>query len=126
MNMPRLYWETLRHLRPVQIYGRAWSRATRPRPDLHPAPLQRALQGSWVAPARRRRSQTGPEEFCFLNEAHSLSHHGWDDPGLSRLWRYNLHYFDDLNAEGAARRGAWHKALIARWIAENPPGAGSG
>lgn len=126
MNMPRLYWETLRHLRPVQIYGRAWSRAIRPQPNLCPAPPLRAHQGPWVTPARRRRSLTGSEEFCFLNEAHSLSHHGWDDPALSKLWRYNLHYFDDLNAEGAAWREPWHKALIARWIAENPPGAGSG
>ena len=68
----------------------------------------------------------GPESFRFLNEARSLSQHGWDDPAVEKLWRYNLHYFDDLNAEGAAARASWHETLIARWIAENPPGWGSG
>ena len=50
----------------------------------------------------------------------------WDDPDVPRLWRYNLHYFDDLNAQDAHERGAWHRALIARWIRENPPGVGTG
>lgn len=68
----------------------------------------------------------GPAAFIFLSEAHSLGAAGnWDDPGLPRLWRYNLHYFDDLVADRASEREAWHRALIARWIAENPPPAGT-
>lgn len=123
----RLYYETVRHLRPVQIYGRLWFRAVHPRPDLSPAPpLRRGDAVAWVAPARRRQSLIGPDAFRFLNETGSLAAHGWDDPSLAKLWRYNLHYFDDLNAEGAADRAEWHKALIARWIAGNPPGEGSG
>lgn len=123
----RLYWETIRHLRPVQLYGRLWFRATRPKPDLRAAPpLRRGDAAAWAAPARRRQSLFGPDAFRFLNETASLAAHGWDDPALAKLWRYNLHYFDDLNAEGAAQRGEWHQALIARWIAGNPPGSGSG
>lgn len=61
----------------------------------------------------------------FLGETHSLEEVGWDAPGVPLLWRYNQHYFDDLNAEGAAGRGAWHRALVDRWIAENPPGRGT-
>jgi uncharacterized heparinase superfamily protein len=76
-------------------------------------------------PARRRQSQTGPEGFRFLNRDGDLSH-GWDDPELSKLWRYNLHYFDDLNAEDAQGRAQWHRTLIGRWVEENPPGEGSG
>ena len=45
---------------------------------------------------------------------------------MDRLWRYNLHYFDDLNAMSAAKRMHSHRALIRRWIAENPAGHGSG
>ncbi|MEP9373754.1 alginate lyase family protein [Mesorhizobium sp. KR1-2] len=75
---------------------------------------------------RRGQSQIGPDEFRFLNEVRSLSQHGWDDPAVAKLWRYNLHYFDDLNAEGAEHRTDWHRALIARWIAQNPPGKGTG
>lgn len=68
---------------------------------------------------------TGPEGFFFLNEEGDLSS-GWDPAGRGKLWRYNLHYFDDLNAVGAQARQEWHRHLIARWIAENPPGNGSG
>jgi uncharacterized heparinase superfamily protein len=45
---------------------------------------------------------------------------------MDKLWLYNLHYFDDLNAAGAAERRNWHRVLINRWIAENPPGYGNG
>lgn len=121
----RLYWETARHLRPVQIYRRLWFRAVRPKPDLRPAPPLRA-QGAWTPPARRRQSQLGPDRFRFLNETRSLAVHGWDDEAVAKLWRYNLHYFDDLNADGAAERAAWHHKIIARWVVENRPGRGSG
>lgn len=122
-----LYWETVRHLRPVQFYGRLWFRAVRPRADLRAAPgLRRDGAFAWAAPAQRRQSLFGPGEFRFLGETRLLDECGWDDPAVPKLWRYNLHYFDDLNAEGAAARVQWHGALIERWIAQNPPGRGSG
>lgn len=120
------YWHTLRYLRPVQIYGRAWFRLARPKPDFAPAPPKRDVPGSWVQPATRTASVTGPDTFIFLGEAGSLGENGWDDPAKAKLWRYNQHYFDDLNAEGAESRRDWHICLIARWIAENPPGVGTG
>lgn len=120
------YWHTLRHLRPVQIYGRAWFRLARPKPDFAPAPPKRAVTGPWVQPAARTPSVTGPDSFIFLGEAGSIRANGWDDPAKAKLWRYNQHYFDDLNAEGAETRRNWHSGLIARWIAENPPGVGTG
>lgn len=68
----------------------------------------------------------GPSTFAFLNEQHHLTEVGWDNPALAKLWRYNLHYFDDLNARDAGYRDAWHLALIERWIEENAPGNGTG
>lgn len=121
------YWHTIRHLQPVQLYGRIWFGLTRPSPDLSPAPPLRArTPGTWVAPAPRRASLTGALTFRLLNEERSLATHGWDDPALPQLWRYNLHYFDDLNAEGADDRHSWHLDLLRRWVAENPPAAGTG
>lgn len=69
---------------------------------------------------------TGPGEFRFLNEDGALSLHGWDDPVKAKLWRYNQHYFDDMNSEDALQREAWHRAMIADWILANPPGRGTG
>lgn len=120
-----LLWHTVRHLKPIQIGGRAWFRLHRPKPELAPAPPPRAATGAWTAPARRPASQVGPQRFRFLNREGDLSG-GWDDERHEKLWRYNLHYFDDLNALDAEDRRAWHEALIRRWVAENPPAGGSG
>lgn len=123
-RLARLY-HTVRHLKPVQVYGRLWFRLYRPRPDLRPAPEVRPATSASVAWASRRPSMRSPDTFSFLNQEGTLDR-GWDDPGQTRLWRYNLHYFDDLNADDSAARTDWHQALIERWIADNPPGHGSG
>lgn len=126
MAGPLTYWRTMRHLKPVQIYGRIWFRCSRPRVDTRAAPPTRsAPQGRWVAPARRRPSLVGPRRFQFLNETHDLAAVGWDDPALTRLWRYNVHYFDDLNAEHATERADWHRALLRQWVSDNAPGTGT-
>ncbi len=64
---------------------------------------------------------------------HFVGHQGlletaedWNNAGQSKLWLYNLHYFDDLRAQDAPQRSQWHRDLIARWLAENPPGKGNG
>jgi len=119
------YWHTLRHLKPVQFHGRLWFRLRRPRPDLRPAPPLRATGAAWQAPARRAPSMTGERSFRFLGEDGGLER-GWDDGTRAKLWLYNLHYFDDLNADDAVARDAWHTALMDDWIAHHPPGGGNG
>lgn len=120
------YWHTLRHLRPKQFYGRVWFRLWRPRPDLRPAPSRARLSGPWHIPAKRLPSMNGPRSWVFLSKAGNLDDLGWDGPQREKLWRYNQHYFDDLNAQDASTRLAWHAALIDDWVAHNPPGQGNG
>lgn len=69
---------------------------------------------------------TGPRGFVFLNQSGQLDEIGWDGPQREKLWRYNQHYFDDLNAIDAPARRAWHTALVEDWVAGNPPGHGIG
>ena len=121
------YWHTLRHLRPIQIYGRARLHLTGKHADSRAAPhLRRPRTGAWLQPARRRPSMLGPTTVRFLNQTENITMRGWDDPGVEKLWRYNLHYFDDLNAIGATGRIEWHRELMKRWVAECPPGVGTG
>jgi len=68
----------------------------------------------------------GPMTFRYLNQTENIGGRGWDNPALEKLWRYNLHYFDDLNAVDASARREWHRALMSRWVEENPPGIGTG
>ena len=121
------YWHTLRHLRPIQVYGRIWFRLKRPAIDDAPTPLLRARAGAWRSPAARPASMTAADSFCFLNQHSALrTLSDWNDSTRDKLWLYNLHYFDDLNAADSMSRQAWHRDLIVRWIAENPPGDGNG
>ena len=117
------YFHTVRHLRPAQVFGRAWFRLQRPRPDLRAAPPLAPVTGQWTRWAWREPSMLGPSRFRFLGAEHDVvGAAGWDDARIPRLWRYNLHYFDDLVAIDAASRSAMHRALIARWITENGAG----
>ncbi|MFH1028096.1 MAG: heparinase II/III family protein, partial [Pseudomonadota bacterium] len=121
------YVNTLRYLRPVQIYGRLWHNIYRPKPDLKPPPELRTPSGIWCTPAAKYPSFTPPTRFRLLNEDHEIvSAADWNRPAWNKLWLYNLHYFDDLSAGGADERLDAHYALIRCWIAENPPGIGNG
>lgn len=121
------YYYTLSTLRPVQIYGRLWFRLYRPSIRQGDPPTVRTVTGNWEAPACRLPSMSGPESFTFLSHtAHLTGPASWNDPAQAKLWLYNLHYFDDLNAAKAEERTAWHQAFIERWVRENPPTAGNG
>lgn len=99
------------------------------RPKLDLSAFTREVRSTtkpWVPHAVRLQSQFGASEFQFLNVDGDVDVIGWDDPDIAKLWRYNLHYFDDLASSDADQRLDWHGAIIDRWIAENPPLSGSG
>jgi uncharacterized heparinase superfamily protein len=72
--------------------------------------------------------------FKLLNRTRSLgSPIDWRAPGATRLWRYNLHYFDyalDLALLAQRRNDGEAAALLGRllgeWIEANPLGEGVG
>lgn len=126
MNLARLL-RTVRYLKPVQVYGRALQRL----PERAPPPVGTVVPGQaawprWAAPALRLPALRESGRFEVLGEAHDLDKVGWDDPAIAKLWRYNLHYFDDLVSHGWEDRTDEHRRLIVRWITENSPATGSG
>jgi uncharacterized heparinase superfamily protein len=120
------YWHTLRYLKLVQVFGRLWFKFLRPRIDLKPTPPIRQDSNTWIEPICRTSSMLAPDEFCFLNEIHKLIPGDWDNPQLEKLWRYNLHYFDYLNAGDSQECTNWHRVLLHQWIRENPATLGTG
>lgn len=123
---PARYWHTVRHLRPVQVWGRLRFRLVRPKPDLRPAPALRSPSAAWLRCARRA-SMTGPATLAVVGVERTIATAAdWNRADWPKLWRYNAHYFDDLAASDAQARADWHRGLLARWIAENPPGQGNG
>jgi len=129
MNAARalLYFHTLRSLRATQVLGRVWRGLRRPAIDDSPAPELRPVAADWTEPARLEASWCSPTRRAFLGVEREVDSPGaWSDETCSRLWLYNLHYFDDLVARDAEERAAWHRAEVARWIAQNPPAEGPG
>ncbi|APX91422.1 hypothetical protein BV394_16160 (plasmid) [Brevirhabdus pacifica] len=120
------YWHTLRHLKAEQILFQLWRRVWHPKARRGVALSERAPASVWTAPIPTRASFAPPDRFEFLGQAGHLSELGWDGAGRDKLWRYNQHYFGDLLAADAAQRSQAHHALIADWIAANPPGQGTG
>lgn len=129
MNLQQLgrWFHTVRHLRPVQISNRIARKIRRPRWDQLTSGDPRPATGRWTLPARRPPLMSGPDALRVFERIHPLSAvEHWQSPLLEHLVRYNLHYFDDLNTADAESRRAWHERLLARWVAENPPGSGTG
>lgn len=127
-NIALLYWNTIRYLKPIQIYHRFWFRYYRPSlnlvlPQVEPAPQK----GIWHRAIPRIQSLIQENTFHFLNLTYRLSDStDWNNARLPKLLLYNLHYFDDLNSEDSINRAEWHRNLIARWISENPVMIGNG
>lgn len=125
MNLGR-FLRTVAPLKPIQIFGRLRFRLRRPAPDLAPAPPRRRLHG-WVPPVARRDVLTGPASLVLLEQPGEIARADqWNDPARDKLWLYNLHYFDCLAAPETEESGRWRRALVDRWIAENPAGTGNG
>ena len=58
--------------------------------------------------------------FTFLNESHNLNEIGWNNPNNSKLWNYNLHYFEFLLSENKSNYEIdLQKKIIENWMAMN-------
>lgn len=120
------YVRTLSYLRPGQTFGRVAHLLRGKSPVARgPAPSIRAPQGAWVAPIVKPATLLTPWRFRFLEREFDVGD-AWDDPTWPRLWRYHLHYFDDLQSAADAARRQWHHAYVGRWIERNPGPDGTG
>ena len=117
-----LYYNTIRYLKPVQIFGRLWFKLKKPEIVVfNDTPIPR-LPLQWISPAIKQQSLIGSKHFRLLNIEYSLNTPSdWYNSRMDKLFLYHLHYFDDLNAEQSAERYQWHIELIHDWIQDNAP-----
>jgi uncharacterized heparinase superfamily protein len=122
-----LYWRTLRHLRFTQIAYQLYYRLVPARParkliGLQPRSGLPAL--SFAAPVVP--SGLDGSTISFLNHTRPLDATAidWQAAAETKLWRYNLHYFDYLH--WPVYPVATKAQLIDSWIAANRPTAGDG
>jgi len=122
-----LLFHTVRYLKARQIIYRLAGRVRKVRVDTATAPALAVWGSSWNAPTYKPQSLLHPGQFSLLNETHEISEPAdWDRPDWSQLWRYNLHYFDDLDSIGALSRRDLQLHWMQRWITENPAPVGTG
>uniref|UniRef100_A6VTG4 Heparinase II/III family protein n=1 Tax=Marinomonas sp. (strain MWYL1) TaxID=400668 RepID=A6VTG4_MARMS len=118
-------FHTLKYLRFEQFYFRLFYKMKKPKVDN--LLINSNNNWFWSAPALNNQSFYDDEKVSFLNQDGLIKNSfDWNSPHYSKLWLYNLHYFDDLNSESYAEREINHCRFIDRWIAENPPCQGNG
>lgn len=120
---------TVRYLKPGQIGWLVYRRLRRVTPvRVHAAVILVRRQGVGLAPrpCNCRLGWDGSWTFEFVGQARSFTpaRMDWHPADVSRLWRYNLHYFDYLLDEGCLV--AARDQLLDHWIAANPPGTADG
>lgn len=125
-NRTKLLFETVRHLTVRQIAYQVYYRfVDRKTPEPMEAPHRRGAE-RWEFPSYAVRSTPDGKRFTFLGKTTTLSGHStWNDPALDKLWLYNLHYLNDLNAVDA-EGDRLARELLEAWIDGNPPVDGNG
>ena len=111
-----------------QIYYRIWFYLWKPNIKKNKTPKIRTFNNKFNLPIKKEISLLDNDKFHFLNKSFSLSKVGWQytNYSISKLWRYNQHYFDDLNAIDSFKRTQWHYKLIKNWINKNKLAKGIG
>ncbi|OUU44689.1 MAG: hypothetical protein CBC16_01660 [Verrucomicrobia bacterium TMED56] len=122
------YFHTIRYLKFKQIYYRFWFHFIKPIIRKNLQIDLRVIENEFCSPIKKKISLLNENTFQFLNKSQSLSEVGWNEGEntISKLWCYNQHYFDDLNAFDSFKRKTWHDQLLERWINENRIGKGIG
>ena len=123
----QLLFNTIKYLKVSQILNRIKRKFIKPKVNLFDIP-KNSYPYSKIKPVIQcSQRMYGESSFKFLNKEFTLkASEDWNAKNQDKLWLYNLHYFDDLNAINFEKRTFWHSSLIQNWIENNPIGFGNG
>lgn len=122
------FYHTIRFLRFVQIFSRVLQKIKK----VHLTSdfsfrIRKATQQFQVFPLSLPH-YISKDSFVFLNKRGDIG--SWNDNSKNKLWLYNLHYFDDLNAISSQNKNECNNKefdwLLDKWIDDNPPLNGNG
>ena len=120
------YFHTLKYVKFSQIYYRIVRRFAHRKPNEVVGKLTQCL-GSWVCHPLYEQKLFANNHVRFLNQHGAVNNQSdWNNEEHTKLWLYNLHYFEDLNADGFDTRKQQQINLIYQWIDENPAPLGNG
>ena len=120
------YFHTLKYVKFSQIYYRIVKRFIHPRPNEVIGKLT-DKRGGWVCHPLSEQKLFDNNHVRFLNQDGAVNNSSdWNNEEHAKLWLYNLHYFDDLNAKGFEKRKDQQIRFINKWIDDNPAPLGNG
>jgi len=126
-NKGLLLFHTIKYLRVGQITNRIKRKLIKPKVAMLDSLETSIIDNNLKPIIKHKQKMFSASRFSFLNKEFNVRLAGdWNTASQDKLWIYNLHYFDDLNAFGSEQRNSWHYNLIQRWIDENPCGFGNG
>jgi len=121
------YVNTVKYLKWQQVYFRLIRKLLKPKVT---EKLQKVrLYGSdkWHHELLYKNRINEKMEASFLNSRKILNLPAdWHQESPSKLWLYNLHYFENLLSENSETRVKFHSKLLNSWIKDNPVGFGNG
>ena len=123
----QLLFNTIKYLKAGQILNRIKRKFIKPKVNLLDIPKKSHPYIKIKPVIQSSQKMYGESSFKFLNKKFTLkASEDWNAKNQDKLWLYNLHYFDDLNAINSKQRFVWHSSLIQNWIENNPVGYGNG
>ncbi|WNZ80061.1 alginate lyase family protein [Pseudomonas sp. P105] len=125
-RVSRLF-NTVRYLTLRQVVFRLYYRFARVRSREYRNVVARSWGSAWSAPAWSKLSTGDGVDFTFLGVKGRVRNPAdWHAGHHSKLWLYNLHYLDDLNAKDIDTMPGLAESLIQNWTGANPPVTGDG
>ena len=123
----QLLFNTIKYLKAGQILNRIKRKFIKSKVNLFDIPKNLYPYSKIKPVIQCSQKMYGESSFKFLNKEFTLkASEDWNAKNQDKLWLYNLHYFDDINAINFEQRTIWHSSLIQNWIENNPLGFGNG
>ena len=122
-----LLFNTLRYLKLQQIYFRLVRKLIKPKVTEIFHGLKPERSKTWEHVTLYDSKIDSQLEASFLNHTKKLDLPAdWNNESNSKLWVYNLHYFEDLLSKNTEEKNTLHLKLLNSWIDQNPVGHGNG
>ena len=127
MNKIFLLFNTIKYLKFSQIYYRIINKFKRNSTNYSKQKKSINRTVSWVHLLLHKEKINSQLEANFLNLSKKLClPNDWNNQDLSKLWLYNLHYFEDLLSNNADSKKLLHIDLLYKWVKQNHIGHGNG
>ena len=127
MKKISLLINTVKYLKWQQIYYRLFRKLIKPKVTDKFQGKSLSFSEKWQHLELYDRKINSNWEACFLNYKKALNFPlDWNSGKPSKLWTYNLHYFEDLLTDDASQNANFHQELLNLWIDQNPVGIGNG